>query len=439
MKKLTHPLPKVGAITLGCPKNTADTENVLATVAGVAEIANVDEADIVLLNTCGFLKTARDEVYEKLGTLKNKKVILFGCMAGIITKDIFKDYPQVHAVVSGFHYPKMPEVLKSVINDQRVYAVAKEPLKFVEMRGKLLITSPSYAYIKIAEGCDNACSFCFIPALKGKYRSRPFEPIVQEAKELLGLGVKELILVAQDSGIYGFDLYGKKRLPELLTTIAALKGDFWVRVLYVYPERIDDELLTTMAGNPKLCKYLDMPLQHGDPDVLKAMRRPYDVQRTIEKIEHIRKRVPGITLRTSLIVGFPGETAAQFTHFLDFLKTIHFDHAGVFQYSREEGTKAFHLEGQLDDKTKQARHKKAMLLQQKISFEINQSFVGKTLKALIESYDEEGKRYLARPMRYAPEIDGTLFVQSKKKLKLNEFREVKITQAEPYDLFGTAI
>lgn len=434
-----NPFPTVGAITLGCPKNTADTENVLATVANVAEIANVEDADIVLLNTCGFLKTARDEVYEKLGMLKDKKVILFGCMAGIITKEIFNDYPQVRAVVSGFHYPKMPEIVKSVHNDQQVYAVAKEPLKFVEMRGKLLITSPSYAYIKIAEGCDNACSFCFIPALKGKFRSRPFESIVQEAKELLELGVKELILVAQDSGIYGFDLYGKKRLPELLTAIAALKGDFWVRVLYVYPERIDDELLSTMAGNPKLCKYLDMPLQHGDADILKAMRRPYDVKRTIEKIGHIRKMVPDVTLRTSLIVGFPGETATAFTHFLDFLKTIRFDHAGVFQYSREEGTKAFHLEGQLDEKIKKARHKKAMLLQQKLSFGNNKALVGKTLKSLVESYDDETKLYRARPMRYAPEIDGLLFVKSKRKLKLNEFYDVKITSAEPYDLFGKVI
>ena len=430
---------KVGAITLGCPKNTADTESVLADLPESVELSNPENADIVLINTCGFLKTARDEVYEKIETYKKKKIILFGCMAGILKQDIFTTYPQVFAVVSGLHYPKMAEVLKSVANDQKVFAVAKEPLKFVEMKGKLLITSPSFAYIKIAEGCDNGCAFCLIPSLKGSYRSRQFENIIEEAKELVSLGVREIILVAQDCGLYGFDLYGKKRLAELIKTITDLKGDFWVRVLYVYPERIDDDLLKIMASHPKICKYLDIPLQHGDSDILKAMRRPFDVRRTLEKIEHIRKMVPGVTLRTSLIVGFPGETDAQFKTFLDFLKTIRFDHAGVFEYSREQGTKAYHLENQLDEKTKKNRREKAMLLQQSISLSINQSLVGKKMTALVESYDEAKKLYLARPMRFAPEIDGTLFVKSKKKLKLNEFHEVKITGAEPYDLYRNAV
>jgi ribosomal protein S12 methylthiotransferase len=428
---------KVGAITLGCPKNTADTESVLADLPDFVEMTNPEDADIVMINTCGFLKTARDEVYEKIETYKKKKIILFGCMAGIIKKDIFTEYPNVYGVVSGLHYPKMAEAIKSVANDQKVYAVAKEPLKFVEMRGKLLITSPSFAYIKIAEGCDNGCAFCLIPSLKGAYRSRAFESIIDEAKELIAVGVKEINLVAQDCGIFGFDLYGKKRLAELLKAIADLKGDFWVRVLYVYPERIDDDLLKTMANHPKICKYFDIPLQHGDADILKAMRRPFDVKRTLEKIEHIRKMIPSVTLRTSLIVGFPGETEKQFNHFLDFLKTIRFDHAGVFEYSREQGTKAYHLEGQVDEKLKKSRREEAMLLQQWISNEISQSFVGKTVKALVESYDETRKLYLARPMRFAPEIDGTLFIKSKKKLTLNKFHEVKITKAEPYDLHGT--
>ncbi len=436
---MKNPLLKVGAITLGCPKNTADTESVLADLPDSVELSNPETSDIVLINTCGFLKTARDEVYEKIETHKNRKIILFGCMAGILKQDIFTTHPQVFAVVSGLHYPKMAEILKTVANDQKVFAVAKEPLKFVEMKGKLLITSPSFAYIKIAEGCDNGCAFCLIPSLKGSYRSRKFESIIEEAKELISLGVKDIILVAQDCGLYGFDLYGKKRLAELIKTIADLKGDFWVRVLYVYPERIDDDLLKTMANHPKICKYLDIPLQHGDSDVLKAMRRPSDVKRTMEKIKHIRKMVPDVTLRTSLIVGFPGETAQQFDHFLDFLKTIRFDHAGVFEYSREQGTKAYHLESQVDEKTKKARREKAMLLQQKISLEINQSLASSTMRALVESYDETKKLYLARPMRFAPEIDGTLFVKSKRKLKLNTFHEVKITETEPYDLYGEVV
>jgi len=250
------------------------------------------------------------------------------------------------------------------------------------------------------------------------------------------MGIKELILVAQDCGLYGMDLDGKKRLPDLLIKLAEIKGDFWIRVLYVYPERIDDGLLEVMASSPKICRYLDIPLQHGDPAVLKAMRRPYDVNRTLDKIAHIHAIIPDITLRTSLIVGFPGETEEQFENFLAFVKKIDFDLVGVFEYSREKGTAAYHLENQIAEDVKKARREKAMLLQQKISLKKNKTLVGKTLKVLIEAYDPKKKLYLGRPMRFAPEIDGQIFVTSKKALKLNRFYDVKVTGAEVYDLRG---
>jgi ribosomal protein S12 methylthiotransferase len=430
---------KLGAVTLGCPKNTADTEAVLASLPERFQLCNVTDAEIVIVNTCAFLQKARDEVYEKLDFLKDKQVVLFGCMAGIVNQDIFASHPQVKAVVSGLHYPRMDEILDSVAKGQRVFAVAKEPLTYVEMDGKLLLTPPSYAYVKIAEGCDNGCSYCLIPKLKGHYRSRSFDSIVAETKDLIGLGVKEINLVAQDCGLYGFDLHIKRTLAELLKAIAEIPGDFWIRVLYVYPERINDDLLSVMAENPKICKYLDIPLQHGDPDILRAMHRPYDMDRIKERIAHVRHTVPGITLRTSLIAGFPGEADRQFTNLLDFIEKIHFDHVGVFEYSQEPGTKAFHLPRQLDDKTKKTRRAQAMEAQQRISFAINQKLIGKTLKALIETYDPQRKLYLARPARFAPEIDGTLFVKSKAPLVLNEFHDVKITGAEPYDLMGEAV
>jgi len=428
---------KIGIITLGCPKNTADTESVLAALPVEAELADIKDAEIVLLNTCAFLQKARDEVYEKLDGLKEKKVIVLGCISGLLKEDIFKDYPQVYAVVSGIHYPQIAEIINAVAQNGRIFAVSPEPMKYVEMPGKTLITPPSYAYIKIAEGCDNACAFCLIPRLKGKYRSRPMESILEEAKDLVKIGVKELILVAQDCGLYGMDLYGKKRLSDLLLKLAEIKGDFWIRVLYVYPERIDDELLEVMASSPKICKYLDIPLQHGDPDILKAMRRPYDVNHTLDKIAHIHSEIPDITLRTSLIVGFPGETKEQFENFLAFVKKIDFDLIGVFEYSREKGTAAYYLENQITDKVKKERREKTMLLQQKISLKKNKSFVGKTLRVLIGAYDPKKKLYLGRPMRFAPEIDGQIFVTSKKALKSNQFYDVKITEAEIYDLKGS--
>ena len=427
---------KLGVITLGCPKNTADTESLLSKLSDNVSFSDISDSEIVLLNTCAFLKTARDEVFEKLNSLKEKKVVLLGCMAGLLKEDEFKKYPQLFAIVSGVHYPNIAEIIKSVSQNKKIYAVTPEPLKYVEMEGKLAITPLSYAYIKIAEGCNNACSFCLIPKLKGSYRSRPMKSIIDEAKILIKSGFKEIILVAQDCGYYGMDLYGKKKLPELLKKLSFIKGDFWIRVLYVYPERIDEQLLKAMTSSPKICHYFDIPLQHGDSGILKAMLRPYDVKKTVEKIENIRKVMPDATFRTSLIAGFPGETEKAFNNLLKFIKLIDFDHVGVFEYSREKGTKAYSLNNQISDKTKSIRRDKAMQLQQTISLKKNKLLVGKILKVLVERFDKQKNTYFGRSMRFTPEIDGNVLIKSKKTIKLNRFYDVLIEKAEPYDLYG---
>ncbi|MDD3861398.1 MAG: 30S ribosomal protein S12 methylthiotransferase RimO [Candidatus Gracilibacteria bacterium] len=427
---------KIGIITLGCPKNTADTESILAELPDYYELANVEDAKLILINTCAFLKAARDEVYEILTELHDKKIILAGCLAGQLQKEIFKKYPQLFAVVSGNHYEEMGEIVKEIEKNKRVFAVSKEPVRYIDMKGKILITPRSFAYVKIAEGCDNKCSFCLIPKLKGRYRSRPMVSIITEIKELISLGVKEIILVAQDCGYYGIDLYGKKSLTELLQKISSINKDFWVRVLYVYPERIDDELLNLMAKSTRICKYLDIPLQHGDADILKSMRRPFIVEKTIEKIANIRKIIPIITFRTSLIVGFPGETEKSFKNLEKFIKKIKFDHVGVFEYSKEENTEAGEMPNQISEKTKKLRRKKAMLIQQKISSENAKKSIGTTQKVIIESYDPKKKIYTGRSQRFAPDIDGKIFIKSKIPLELNTFHKVKITKGSQYDCWG---
>jgi len=430
---------KVGVITLGCPKNTADTESLLAELPSFCELASPEDAEIVLLNTCAFLKTARKEAYEKLDELKNKKVVLAGCLSGLLDKNIFEKYPQLFAVVSGNNYSEFKKIIKKVSENKKVFAISAEPIKYLDMPGKTLITPQSYAYVKIAEGCDNKCSFCLIPRLKGRYRSRPMLSILNEVKALTSLGVKEIILVAQDCGYYGMDLYGKKTLADLLKKISAIKSDFLIRILYIYPERIDAELLSVIAKSPKICKYLDIPLQHGDAEILRQMRRPFLVEKTVQKIKNIRKTIPEMTFRTSLIVGFPGETEKSFKNLLKFIKEIDFDHVGVFEYSQEENTEAGLFKNQLSTKIKKERRKKTMLLQQKISYSKNKKHIGSSMKTLIEKYDPKKKIYIGRSQKFSPEIDGSIFIKSKTPLKINEFYQVKITQADMYDLCGAIL
>lgn len=443
----------LGIISLGCPKNTADTENVLSLLTAKLKGFNLtspEQADIVLINTCGFLKAARDEVYENIEEFAHKKIVILGCLAANFTKADLVKFPQIYAVVTEVNYKNLPVILQKITQDKKSYEVAKEPLKFIKTFGKSLITPKSYAYIKIAEGCNNKCAYCLIPKLKGRFRSRPMNEILDEATQLIKAGVKELILVAQDCGAYGSDLKKSSKslhvqtptLALLLKNLTKIPGDFWIRVLYVYPERITEELLETMASSKKICRYLDIPLQHGDDEILKKMNRFSDTKKVLEKIANLRKKVPGITLRTTFITGFPGERTSNFEHLMSFIEAINFDHVGVFEYSREPGTQAYDMDIQISSKTKRARKDKAMILQQKISLANNKEFIGKTIEVLIEKHDPrqaKGLRsplylYVARSHRFSPEIDGEIILHSTKKLNLNTFQEVKITGANEYDL-----
>ena len=429
---------KIGLISLGCPKNLADLEALLANVHN-PQIAPIKDADIILFNTCGFLKKSRDEVFENINKIKNKKVIFLGCLAGKLTKEIFNKYKQVWAVVSSAHYWQINTILKHVENGEKIFAVSDEPQIFENPKGKMLLSPVSHAYIKIAEGCNNKCAYCLIPSLKGRYRSRKIEDILEEAKDLIGLGIKELILVAQDCGCYGVDLYKEKKLYELLKKLNEIKGKFWIRILYIYPETIDEKLLKVIASSKKILRYLDIPLQHGDLEILKKMNRPHDINKTLEKISNIRKKLPGVTLRTSLIVGFPGESETAFDNLKKFVEKINFDHVGVFEYSREEGTPSYSMKPQIFPSVKQKRRKEIMLQQQKISLENNKKLIGKTLEALIENYDSKKKIYIGRTERFAPEIDGLIYVNNKEKLCINEFYKIKIIRSNIYDLFGIFI
>ena len=458
---MTHKKLKIGLISLGCPKNLADTEALAADITKKigAILTTIEDADIVLLNTCGFLKAARDEAHAHLAKLHSKKVVILGCMSSLFKESDLKKYPQIFAVVSGANYKRLPEILLAAQADKKSFAVSAEPEKFENPAGKRLLAGTAYAYIKIAEGCSRTCSYCLIPQLRGKYRSRPMEDILAEAKNLIASGIKELILVAQDCGLYGVDFKDnfKKNTPKitlalLLQKLEKLKGKFWIRILYIYPETVTTELLSTIKSSKKICKYLDIPLQHGDSEILEKMNRPKTVQKTLEKIAKIRSTIPDITLRTSLIVGFPGETEKSFKNLLNFVKKINFNHAGVFEYSREKGTPAYSLPNQILRAQKRARRKKLMLLQQGISEEILRALAcpataavrahkssPKTLRVLIESYDKTQKLYIGRSEHFAPEIDGIIFVKSLRHLPLHSFQEVRLTSSSPYDLFGEAL
>lgn len=413
-------------------------EAVLAELGNV-QIASPKDSDVIFLNTCGFLKSARDEVYENLKKLNDKKVIVLGCLVGLMKEDIFEKYPQIAGVVSGTNYHNIKNIFHRVIRGEKVYAVSPEPFSFERLNGKSLLTPRSYAYVKIAEGCDNRCTYCLIPYLKGRFRSRRMEDILEEIKQLISLGIKEIILVSQDCGYYGTDIYGDKKLDVLLQKISEIKGNFWIRVHYVYPERVDEKLLAVMKSSDKTCKYLDMPLQHGDPEILRRMLRYSDPKKIIDKVRNIRGMMPEMTFRTGFIVGFPGETEKQFNTLVSFVKKIKFDHVGVFTYSREKNTPSYSFPNQIPQKTKNLRRKKLMLIQQKISAQKNKSLIGQIQKTLIGNFDRQKKLYVGRSMRFSPEVDGKIFVKSFRPLKLYEFYQVRITNASEYDLFGEMI
>lgn len=438
MNNKTKQFLKLSIICLGCPKNLADMEYLMSKTENCL-LVNEEESEIVILNTCGFLKSAREEVFYHIDRLKDKKIIIIGCLSSWFDEKLRKKFPNIFAVLSSANYEKFEKTIQEVAENKKHFIIDIEPEKFESYEGKRLLFSTPYAYIKIAEGCNNKCGYCLIPYLKGKYRSRKMEEIISEAKDLIKKGIKELILVAQDCGYYGLDLYKKKSLSTLLKKLEKIPGNFWIRILYTYPERVDADLIETIKNSKKICKYLDIPLQHGDPGVLKAMIRPNNTKKTEKLIETLRKEIPEISIRTSFIVGYPGESEKAFLNLKKYIEKLRIDLVGVFEFSKEPHTIAYSMTNQIGTAIKKSRRKSLMKIQQKISFENNQNLIGKKEKVLIEKFDDVQNIYTGRSERFAPEIDGLIFIKSNKKLKIGSFVDVLISNTDEYDLYGEPI
>ena len=437
----------VGMISLGCPKNQVDAELMLDKLAraGFAISGDIEGCDAVIVNTCGFIEAAKVEAienildmaeYKKSGDIQ--KLIVTGCLSERYQYDIRKEMPEVDAVVGIGENANIVQIVDEVLGGDLVEAFADKEL--LPLTGGRILTTPDYwAYLKIGDGCSNNCAFCPIPEIRGKFRSRTIEDIVDEAKTLASQGVREVVLISQDTSLYGRDLYKENKLPELLTAISEVGGIEWIRFLYCYPERIGDELLDVMAANPKVCHYLDIPLQHADKSVLRGMHRPGDRETFENLIKKIRKKVPDMVIRTTVMTGFPGETDEQFEELAEFVKAMKFDNLGCFAFSPEEGTVAAEREDQIDEEVKVHRQDLIMQLQHDIVLENNKKFLGKTLKVLVDGYNSYDDTYVGRFYGQVPDIDGTVLFTSPRELTPGEFVDVTVLGFDEYDLTGKAL
>lgn len=438
---------KIGFVSLGCSKNQLDTEVMLHELmsAGYEITPEETEADIVIVNTCAFIESAKKESIDNIidiGWLKEhnnlKGIIVTGCLAERYRDEIFTELPEVDAVLGVGSIHNIVTAVKNV--EKGVKYSSYEKNDCVKLGGDRVLTTPEYAaYLKIGEGCDNRCTYCAIPLIRGKFRSRPMEDLVSEAKQLDELGVKELSIIAQDITRYGIDLYGSYKLAELIHRITEETNIPWIRLLYCYPDKITDELVAEIRDNDRVVKYIDLPLQHISDSVLKRMNRHGDGKMIRDVIAKLRREVPGIVIRTTFIVGFPGETDEDFTELSRFVDEVKFDRMGAFTYSREDGTPAYDFDDQIDEQTKRDRADILMKQQMAISEARNETLVGKTLKVLCEDFDPVSESYYGRSYMDAPDIDGKIFFSSAKKLESGTFVNVHIDSAEDYDLVGHAI
>ncbi len=436
---------KILFISLGCDKNLVDTEMMLGMLVqrGFSITDDETQAEAVVVNTCCFINDAKQEsinaLLEMAELRKNgsiKALIAAGCLAQRYQDEIQREIPEVDAIVGTTAIDAVADALNGVLSGDRhnhLEDINREP---VYGRKRIVTTGGHYAHLKIAEGCDKHCSYCIIPKVRGNYRSIPIDSLVQEAEHLAASGVRELILVAQETTLYGADLYGKKCLPELLHRLCAIQGIYWIRILYCYPEEITDELIETIQREPKVCNYLDIPIQHASDRILKRMGRRTNRQELADMIAKLRERIPDICLRTTLITGFPGETQEDHESLLAFVDEMAFDRLGVFTYSPEEDTSAALFDDQIDEEVKLDRQADIMELQQEIAFEKAQEAVGSTLLVMVEGKVPDEHAYVARSYRDAPDVDGFVFIQTGRELMTGDFVRVRITGSHEYDLIG---
>ncbi|MCI9489716.1 30S ribosomal protein S12 methylthiotransferase RimO [Lachnospiraceae bacterium 48-42] len=435
-------------VSLGCDKNLVDSEVMLGLLedGGYQIVDDETEADVIVINTCCFIHDAKEESiqtilemaeYKKTGNLK--ALIVTGCLAQRYYKEIGTELPEVDAVLGTTAYDKICDVIKKTLAGKGSVTLGDlDALPLQETR-RLVTTGGHYAYLKIAEGCDKHCTYCIIPKLRGRYRSVPVERLVKEAEELAGQGVKELILVAQETTLYGKDLYGEKSLHRLLKRLCQISGLKWIRILYCYPEEIYDELVRVMKEEKKICRYLDLPIQHASDAVLKGMGRRTSKKQLKEMIGRLREEIPDITLRTTLITGFPGETKEQHKELLEFVDEMEFDRLGVFTYSPEEDTPAAEMPGQIPEEVKEERQAELMELQQEIAFARAETMEGQEILVMIEGKVADENVYVGRTQKDAPNVDGLIFINTDREMMSGDFARVKVTGALEYDLIGELV
>lgn len=438
---------KIALESLGCSKNLMDAEIMTGILKekGYEFVDEFAEADIIIVNTCGFIRDAKQESIDTIVELsqlkefgKLKYLIVTGCLAQRYADELLEEIPEIDAIVGTGNFMNISEIIDRLESEKNVTEIGNIEFAFDETLPRYVSTPEHMAYLKIGEGCSNHCTYCIIPKLRGKYRSRKIEDIVEEAKSLAAEGVKELVVIAQDTTRYGEDLYGEAKLAELLEELAGIEGIKWIRIMYSYPESITEKLIDVIAAHENICSYFDMPIQHASNRVLKRMNRRTSKEDIRSKVEMIRSKIPDAVIRTTVIVGFPGETEEDLEELIEFMKEIKFDRLGAFAYSREEDTPADRMDGHMDEEIKEERRDRVMMVQQAISEEINQKREDKVYEVLIEEEAEEGV-YVGRTQGDAEEIDSVVYVNSDEELEIGSFVNVYITEAMEYDLIGDVV
>lgn len=440
---------KILFVSLGCDKNLVDTENMLGILKNKGFEFTDDEweADIIAINTCCFIGDAKQEsintileMAEHKKDARCKVLVVAGCLAHRYQDEIIKEIPEVDAFVGTSSYDKIADMINSVLEEKGISNFVEDANRMPMVEADRIVTTPGYyEYLKIAEGCDKHCTYCVIPKVRGSFRSFPIEYLVNQTKKLVEGGVKEIILVAQETTLYGVDLYGKKSLPKLLHNLGLIEGLEWIRILYCYPEEINDELIEAIKNEPKVCHYLDMPIQHASDNILKRMGRRTSKQELTDIVAKLRREIPDIALRTTLITGFPGETDVDHEEVMQFIDECEFDRLGVFTYSREEDTVAAQMPDQIDEEIKEKYRDELMQLQQEISADRSAAMIGRTVRVMIEGFIPEDNTYVGRSYKDAPNVDGLVFVECDRELMSGDFIDVKITGSTEYDLIGTIV